>query len=89
MFVQRIRLSDGFEGEIHDEGSKGEDKVVKRISGRLTACKEFVSCLEERRRLTEVPDDMSFEDVVGVVVLIIIYRGCGETSEAFITQVAA
>ncbi len=49
---------------VHGEGSEGEDKVVERLSGLLTARKEIVSCLEERRRSTEVPDDLSLGDVV-------------------------
>ncbi len=89
MFVQRIRLRDGSEGAIHSEGSEGEDKAVERLSGLLTAHKEVVSCPEEGRRSTEVPDDLSFKDVVGDVVLIIVCRGRRETSEAFVTQVAA
>ncbi len=91
VFIQRIWLSDGFEGAIHGEGSEGEDKVVERLSSLLTVSKEIVSCLEERRRSTDdlSLDDLSLEDFVGDVVLIIVCRGRGEASEAFVTQVAA
>ncbi len=89
VFVQRIRLSDGFEDAILGEGSEGEHKVVERLSSLLTARKAVVSCLEERRRSTEVSDDLSLEDVIGDAVLITVCRGREEASEAFVTQVAA
>ncbi len=83
VFIQGIRLRDGFEGANHGEG---KDKVVeRRLSSLLMARKEVVSCLEEGRRSSEVPDDLSLEDAIGDVVLIIVCRGRGEASEAFVT----